>query len=308
MRLRMIPYGYKIEQGKIVVAEEEAIFVRLIFHEYATGKGLQKIADELTERGAVYYDGQVQWYKSRINRILANEKYIGKDDYPPILTGEEFERVARQRDKKGFQKGKCPQIIECLKGKVYCGQCGRPIFRIPCWATREKWLCPNGCKCQAYISDAELFDGISESVRRVKEDPSILRKEGPEIFYERTPEIMRRTNELSRMMDLPDVGFQAGKRVIFDCAAMKFQACREDKHTAYTAKVIKECEDAAEGDILQVSFIEKVIDRIEIGQDGSLAVQFVNGIVLTSEARKRHGSSGKKNSNKDRSESATDKE
>lgn len=308
MRLRMIPYGYRIEQGKIAVSEEEARFVKMIFHKYAANKGLQEISDELTARGAVFYDGKVQWYKSRVNRILANEKYIGKDDYPPILTGDEFERAARLRDEKSFQKGKCPQIIECLKRKMYCGQCGRRLYRIPRWSTREKWLCQKDCRCEAYISETELFDGILKAVYRVKKDFSILREKEQEIFYERTPEIMRRTNELGRMMDLPDVGFQAGKRIIFDCAAMKFQACREDKHTAYTEKIVKECEAATDGDILRESFIEKVIDRIEVCQDGRIAVQFVNGIVLTSEARKGHGSRGKKNSNKDRSESVTGKE
>ena len=48
MKLRMIPYGYKVNNGKVEPDETERKIVQRIFHNYIIGKGLKTIADMLT--------------------------------------------------------------------------------------------------------------------------------------------------------------------------------------------------------------------------------------------------------------------
>ena len=48
MKLRMIPYGYKVNNGKVEPDETERKVVQRIFHNYIIGKGLKTIADMLT--------------------------------------------------------------------------------------------------------------------------------------------------------------------------------------------------------------------------------------------------------------------
>ncbi|MCB8818367.1 recombinase family protein [Desulfosporosinus shakirovi] len=70
--------GYtKDENGKLVIVEEEAEIVRLIYDLYLKGCGYRKIKSYLEKNGIKTVTGKVEWSTSTIDRILSNEKYIG---------------------------------------------------------------------------------------------------------------------------------------------------------------------------------------------------------------------------------------
>ena len=67
------PYGYKIENNKLVPVLELQPIIEKIFRDYLSGKGQGKIAEELN---AIEDTGRV-WNKTAIKYILYNEKYVG---------------------------------------------------------------------------------------------------------------------------------------------------------------------------------------------------------------------------------------
>jgi len=70
--------GYtKDENGKLIVVEEEAKVVRLIYDLYLKGYGCRKIKSHLEKNGIKTVTGKGIWSTSTIDRILSNEKYIG---------------------------------------------------------------------------------------------------------------------------------------------------------------------------------------------------------------------------------------
>ncbi len=70
--------GYtKDENGKLVIVEEEAKIVRLIYDLYLKGYGCRKIKSYLEKNGIKTVTGKSEWSTSTIDRILSNEKYIG---------------------------------------------------------------------------------------------------------------------------------------------------------------------------------------------------------------------------------------
>ncbi|MDF9407203.1 MAG: Transposon gamma-delta resolvase [Pelotomaculum sp. PtaB.Bin013] len=70
--------GYtKDEDGRLVVVEEEAKIVRLIYDLYLKGNGCRKIKSYLEKNGIKTVTGKTEWSTSTIDRILSNEKYIG---------------------------------------------------------------------------------------------------------------------------------------------------------------------------------------------------------------------------------------
>ena len=81
MALRMISYGYKMVNGILTVNDEEARVVVEIFQRYGAGEILKAIADDLTERGVIFYQEKNVWNKNMIARIIENKKYIGEDGY-----------------------------------------------------------------------------------------------------------------------------------------------------------------------------------------------------------------------------------
>ena len=71
------PYGYKLENGELIVNESEAVIVRRIFDMYISGIGKQRIANILNdEKVPLRYDSK-KWYVSTIKYILSNERYMG---------------------------------------------------------------------------------------------------------------------------------------------------------------------------------------------------------------------------------------
>ena len=135
-KLSSPPYGYDYEDGILIVNEEQAAVVRRIFSEALSGKGAQKIADNLNADG-ISPKKAALWNASTILGMLSNEKYTGdvilqktytddhfkrhrnngeKDqimirrNHEAIISHEEFDAVnelLRQRgDEKGIEKGK----------------------------------------------------------------------------------------------------------------------------------------------------------------------------------------------------------
>jgi hypothetical protein len=74
--MKHTPYGYRIENGKALVNEEEAETIRRIVKNYLAGMSLTEAAS--TEGLSRSH----RWVKM----LLLNRKYLGDAFYPPILT------------------------------------------------------------------------------------------------------------------------------------------------------------------------------------------------------------------------------
>ena len=76
-------YGYKIENGTIVVVEDEAAIIRSIFKNYLSGMSMQKAADATG----------VDFPHSTVKKIIRQKRYIGNEFYPAIIEKEVFARA-----------------------------------------------------------------------------------------------------------------------------------------------------------------------------------------------------------------------
>ena len=68
-------YGYKIENGIIVVVEDEAAIIRSIFKNYLSGMSMRKAADATG----------VDFPHSTVKKIIRQKRYIGNEFYPAII-------------------------------------------------------------------------------------------------------------------------------------------------------------------------------------------------------------------------------
>ena len=84
-KIRYIPYGYTMRNGRTVISSEEAEVIREIFKAYLGGASLKSIAEELTARQIPYTQKTATWDKARIARIINNAKYVGTEEYDPII-------------------------------------------------------------------------------------------------------------------------------------------------------------------------------------------------------------------------------
>lgn len=127
------PFGYRIDSDKnFVIDEKEAEIVRKIFTDYADGKPVKEIADELNTRGIKNSRGGT-WNKGSFHRMFNNVKYIGiyqcggyekADAVPRIISDDLWNRVQKQVQKHRKAPASCRDMQYLLTGKAYCGKCG----------------------------------------------------------------------------------------------------------------------------------------------------------------------------------------
>ena len=126
-------YGYKIENHKVVINEEQAKVVRYIYEQYALGVYVKDIIASLTEKH-IFNRGK-PFARNTIYNILKNEKYSGiyrfnnqtfENMYPQIVPIEIYEKVRQKTNQNKYGK-RSVEVVYLLRNKVKCGYCGEPI-------------------------------------------------------------------------------------------------------------------------------------------------------------------------------------
>jgi len=184
-----IPYGYKRDdQSRIVINEEEARVVRMIF-DWIANKGLScyKIAEKLNTLGIptrsksygkiirsrinnkIY---EAKWTRSSVNHIVRKELYY-KDKYiytskyykepvfidkEPIISRKLFEKARSQSTKNKSFKGRGATALYILRGKMRCMKCGRAYVG-------GRWHSSKSGKTRYYYRDL----GKSNKIREYEE-------------------------------------------------------------------------------------------------------------------------------------------
>ncbi len=161
MPMRVAPYGYDLIDSKLVINEEEAIFVKRIYDWYINEKlTLREIGEKLYKLGAIPKRKESQnWSASSIRRVLSSPIYIGKYvynkrkskkikgektasgyskierterdsaewiviDVPSIIEENVFNQAQEQRMKNTKKSGN-QKYNYLLKSILRCGHCGR---------------------------------------------------------------------------------------------------------------------------------------------------------------------------------------
>lgn len=113
-----LPLGYKVDNGYIVIDEEQASIVRLIFSLYTEGVSTYKMNKELESRG-------YEFKLTTIRHILANKNYCS-GLYPIIISKEIWDKkcdVAKAND-RSVDKSRsniyfASKLIKCPCGRSY---------------------------------------------------------------------------------------------------------------------------------------------------------------------------------------------
>ncbi|OEH85544.1 serine recombinase [Desulfuribacillus stibiiarsenatis] len=144
-----VPYGYDVIDKKLVINEEEAQVVRLMFELYTEGLGYKKITKKLNELGYLSKTKQL-WQVTSVQSILQNKIYYGtfilnkhttikvggrkkqvknpeerwivfENHHPGIITEEDWMKA---NSKEVTNKKKKITAWNELRGILKCSECG----------------------------------------------------------------------------------------------------------------------------------------------------------------------------------------
>lgn len=280
MCIRSVPYGYMIENGKKIVVPQEATIIIEVYERYNAGETFKQIADSLTEREIIYFQGNSTWNKNNIARMIDDARYLGNEDYPQIVSNTLFAEVRTCREGRSAKKAELPSATKLIKEKLVCGQCGKGFNRKNKWRTREKWMCRGGCKCSAYLDDKTIFNGISKAIGGAakQEVHSIGRS-----VYEPNSEITRLTNDVYRMMEQSKIEFKTIANAILECASARFDCCSMGGNAELTQAVLEAFEQSSGADVPDEDLIAKTIEQIIVDQDGKITLLLKSGVQIKGE-------------------------
>ena len=116
-RNRKQPFGYGMERGKVVIHTGESTWVKHLYREYNAGVPMRELAEYMQGTGMPYEEGK-KWNINMIARILSDERYIGADGYPAIITEDSFKATSEKREKKA------PAVQRTEAQKMLRRKCG----------------------------------------------------------------------------------------------------------------------------------------------------------------------------------------
>lgn len=198
-------FGYRVENGRLAVEEEEAQLVRRIFHSFLAGKGLYPIARELnaigvrTHRGNQFenrtveyilrnpvYIGKLRWNPTgRTRRDFFNENLIVADgEHEPLVSLETWEAAQRRLDEVkaqwGYKARPASELKNWMSGLVRCSACGATLI----FSKPHYYKCNNYARGRCSHSQHIRCDLLESAIlARLEADARTTGELGYEIIY-----------------------------------------------------------------------------------------------------------------------------
>ena len=96
------PFGYEIVNGKVEVHKQEAKQLKLLIKSYLSGKSLADAAKE----------SSINRTHGGITRILTDERYLGNEMFPRLISKSQFEQLQEERFKRAKKLGRLNRAKE----------------------------------------------------------------------------------------------------------------------------------------------------------------------------------------------------
>lgn len=221
---RTLPYGYKIEGGRIMANHAETEVICHIYRSYAEGLSYKAIAESLTAEGIRYMPEKPAWNKNMVARILQNQNYLGMGKYPLIV--EEALCQAVKLAQKPYTHTE-PKDIKAIKPLLMCAACGNPIRRRVRKNGEERWYCEEDSKhIGLSVTDEILRESIRGLWHRLMEnlkleDAGSKAGEGNPISLE----TIRLKNEIDQLLKEEEINEGKLKDKILELAALRYASC-----------------------------------------------------------------------------------
>ena len=243
-RNRKQPFGYGMERGKVVIHTGESAWVKHLYREYNAGVPMRELAEYMQGTGVPYEEGK-KWNINMIARILSDDRYIGADGYPAIITEDVFKAAAEKREKKA------PTVQKTEAQKILRRKCG--------------------CRVTPHIEQEVLYllNALAGKPERIEAPKEQERPSG-------RLEILQ--SELNDMMDnLPVDETQAREKLIEVTVAM-YEAIDPREYETHRMKNVFRTEEQRSE--LDACLISQNVSAVTVESTGKVRVRLKNDQIL----------------------------
>lgn len=272
MKIRSLPFGYRIKDGKICVDEANANTVRMIFKQYVQDASYQKLADTL-ERQGVPYTPEKHWNKNIVARILKDRRYIGDEGYPPIIAQDEFQ-CAEAANTWSCDSPERTRLVKNLRSMVCCPICGGIMIR----NYKANWRCPDCMDTSVKVTDEVLERSAAELLKQSGRTASHM--EIPDASF-KVETVQGLEVELLQALDETEFDETAAKDRAMALASARFDALgSEDYETMRLKYILSNREQDGEFD---AGLFFDIASAILIYPSGAVSLKLKNGKIIEKE-------------------------
>ncbi len=279
---RTIPFGYCMRKGKIIAELTESKAVVRIFEEYLNGSSLLQIAKLMESEKIRYSEDFDKWNKNMVKRIIENEKYLGNDKYPKIISEKFFEQANEKRVSKATSVCVISEELQEIRNLTYCSECGHRFSRIGGNCRCEKWDCrnPDCYRFEYQLTDQMIIGSVLTVLNIAIANPSLIENNGEISVYSPTVDMIRKQNEISQMLDSAQPDFDRIKSEIFKLAQIKYNCCTYNENLQKTAEIKALLENHEQLNTLDIGLFKSCVNRILISHFCTIKVEFINGVTI----------------------------
>lgn len=244
MGYRKQPFGYRMENGEIVIHSQEADIVKNIFRNYLAGMGFAALAEKLNGQGIQYYPGKT-WNKNMLARLLEDGRYTGSGAYPAIIGEETLTAAAALRSEKTTPCG-TTAVQKALRR--LCGH------RPPQSAERQiLWL-----------------------MNRLIQDPTLI--SCPTTEKKESPEAVVLKAKLDGLLEEQPVNEEAAKPLILSLAAIRYEEVGNGEYeTERLLDVFSRMDPISE---LDAGLLLDTLASVSIQRGGKIKITLKNGQIM----------------------------
>ena len=285
MKNRNIPYGYCYSNGVIALHPMESTIVGEVCLSYLEGQSLLKIAEWLNERLIEYLPGTYGWNKARVKRILEDERYLGTDSYPTLITMEMHTAIQVLKNGRNTQKETDRQAeIYKLNTPVLCPVCQGKMKRR--FESKRKcqtrWMCENQeCRLGIDKDDTELLRDITAMLNHLIEHPDIIHEQAPQAV-EPSNETRKLNNEIARMLDGIDIDRDTIRKKMLEAVSQKYKDIDSAAYT--TQRLIAELKNAEPITAFAPELLDKVVQAIILNKNKTIEFILINNQIIRKES------------------------
>ena len=283
MNRRTVLFGYKYENGNIVIDNPSADIVKEVFCQYLERKSLLEISELLNHLHIEYMPGVVDWNKARIKRILDDKRYLGDSKYPQIIDSDSYAKVNEIKQNRNNQKNTDRhRDIYNLDAVVICPVCGSEMkHRIEKRAKiHERWKCQNSdCRNIISISDVNFFQAICDILNSVITNPSIIQSN---IEPQTEPiTLLKLENEINRLFDSGNPDKNELKAKIFEAASVKYNELNNYIYEGKKLQTLFRYQQFVKDFPLEL--FNRIVTTVSFDSDNNVIITLLNGQTIGKE-------------------------
>ena len=272
MKIRSLPFGYRIRDGKVCVDERNSSTVRMIFEGYIQNASYQKLADTLERQGTPYIP-EKHWNKNIVARILKDRHYIGDEEYPPIIAQDVFQR-AEAANTWSCDSPERTRLVKNLRSMVCCPICGGIMIR----NYKAHWRCPDCMDTSVKVTDEVLERSAAELLKQSGRIASHM--EIPDAFSEMGT-VQSLEDELLQALDEAEFDETAAKGQAIALASAQFDALGSEDYETMRLKYILSNREQDGG--FDAGLFFDIASAILIYPSGAISLKLKNGKIIEKE-------------------------